>query len=135
MMRGRWRMTWHENGGISPGVPDLSFVMLGGGHYETGWMELKAERLKSPPLAHPQQTFTLTIEPSQITWFESHEGLVPAIFLIALNDVWFVVTGRHVQTLAQKMNVTQLCQIAWWYGPAQDEDLPRLLQAMTLRGR
>ena len=48
-MAGSWLFTWHEDREISPGVPDLHYVMkptgeIGdiGTEYRVGWLELKA---------------------------------------------------------------------------------------------
>jgi hypothetical protein len=96
-------MSWHENRGISPGVPDLSFVMRGGS-FETGWLELKAEEPKNGYIRPKVQT-------SQIAWIEDHCEHIPVYILIAVADSWHLVHGSYIQELAQKITLDRLGEI------------------------
>jgi hypothetical protein len=86
-MGDRWRLTWHEDGRVNPGVPDLSFVM-NDGNYETGWLELKVAKLRN-------SKWEVKIEPGQHQWMELHAGLVPAYFLVEAYENWVLVDGRY----------------------------------------
>lgn len=77
-MKGSWDLTWHEDGRVNPGVPDLSFVMKGDG-YETGWIELKAVFDTEPP-------FAWALEQSQHSWIMKHLGRIPIFILVASGD-------------------------------------------------
>lgn len=77
-MRGSWDLTWHEDGRVNPGVPDLSFVMKNG-PFETGWIELKAVFNTTPP-------FTWKLEQSQYQWMKQHEGRIPILILVAAGE-------------------------------------------------
>ena len=84
-MRGRWLLTWHEDGRVNPGVPDVSYVITDKVYnirHETGWLELKVAK-----------EGTVQVEPAQHQWMRLHAGLVPAHFLIEHNDRWFLVDG------------------------------------------
>ena len=105
-------MTWHEDREITPGVPDLSYVMLPNEsiwQYETGWLELKAVETKPGRLrstARPRREdyerteVQFKIEPSQVSWIGRHHQLCPVDFLCAVDDLWFLVSGRMVEWLA-----------------------------------
>jgi hypothetical protein len=87
-LMGRWRLTWHEDGSIGPGVPDCSFVMLGG-KCETGWLELKATFLDSGP-------YKFKLEPSQHVWITAHLDLIPVYLLLASpKHVWLLNSEYH----------------------------------------
>jgi len=124
-MRGLWLMTWHEDKEISPGVPDLSYVMLqpskngklaglgatptgmATGH-ETGWLELKA--VFAPP---PKTTEVhLKLESSQHQWIGFHLGKIPIHFLVAIGETWYFIDAIHHQTLARKISISTLESLA-----------------------
>lgn len=88
-MRGKWRLTWHEDREIGPGVPDLSYVILNPGRHQTGWIELKAIR---DPGGSP---FKLKIEPSQHNWMNDHMELVPVHFLVGVGANIYLIDGRY----------------------------------------
>ena len=101
-MRGLWKQTWHETGAVSPGVPDSSYVMNGGGH-ETGWLELKATREVKPGGA-----FKWGIEPSQHQWIEEHEAFVPVHLLLRAGDIHFLVPGARHRDFVASMTYAQV---------------------------
>jgi hypothetical protein len=89
-MAGLWYPTIHVENHLSPGVPDLSFVLIAKG-FETGWVELKS-------VIKPADVF---VEASQHRWFERHCQYVPTCFLIDVNGTVFVVPGaRHSQLMS-----------------------------------
>lgn len=104
-MKRHWLLTWHEDKEITPGVPDASYVMLQPGH-ETGWLELKAG------LPNSKGTVTFQVEPSQHQWIQFHLGRIPIHFLVAVDEQWFFIDGRHHSRLSQKATVADLEQIA-----------------------
>lgn len=101
-MREEWVMTWHENKLVNPGVPDLSFVMKGGG-YETGWLELKSE-------THDGICFPLeyTVEASQHNWIRRHCTLAPVYFLLGSPHHFWVLDGQYHHLLAAPIPRDQL---------------------------
>lgn len=130
-MFGLWTMTWHEDRAISPGVPDLSFVMKGA-DCETGWLELKAVD-DEPEYTHA----TLKIEPSQIEWMPKHAKVCPVYFLVAVGPVCYLIDGGHAKELSQMISYDQLRRIADIYFPRKQlrEELSRALIVRTLRRR
>lgn len=107
-MKGLWRLTWHEDREINPGVPDTSFVMLGihyAGH-ETGWMELKA--IRDPG----DKKFKFKIEPSQHQWIRDHHELVPVFFLVAVGDDIFLIDGCNHTRLDESMTKAELARFS-----------------------
>ena len=102
-------MTWHEHREISPGVPDLSFVMHGMNPrgYETGWIELKAIRQPS------SLEFRFKVEPSQHQWIEDHWKKCPVLFLVAVGEeLVYLIPGAHHGTLADSMTRTDLIRVS-----------------------
>jgi hypothetical protein len=97
-------MTWHEDREISPGVPDLSYVLLGD-DCETGWLELKAT-------LSPGKSVTFKIEPSQHRWIRMHLGRIPIHFLVAWGDQWYFIDAKHHERLALSITKAELAAIA-----------------------
>lgn len=97
-------MTWHEDREITPGVPDLSYVMLGPGH-ETGWMELKATEDVGKPAK-------FKIEQSQHQWIQFHLGRVPIHFLIGWGPDCLFVHAKHHVRLSEPITLSQLSEIS-----------------------
>lgn len=127
-----WLLTWHEDREINPGVPDISFVMKSG-DYETGWLELKACMITA---AKPKTNFH--IEPSQHTWMRNHAGIIPAYFLIQINDErCYLVHGEKHQELAVPLTTEQLeaLSMASFESTRIRQTLPALLQGLTRRTR
>lgn len=127
-MVGAWLMTWHEDREINPGVPDVSYVMAGG-KYETGWLELKATRVKSGPIL-------FKVEASQHRWIDAHHHKVPVHFLLAGPMTVWLVGGAHHRRLASALSADDLDGIGT---PIRRDmlrrQLPALLKSATFRGR
>lgn len=102
-MRGLWTMTWHEDREISPGVPDLSYVMYRG-EYETGWIELKATWQEKGP-------YKFKIQPSQHRWIADHCGKIPVHFLVAVTEKVWLIDGSHHKLLSEKITEQELNDI------------------------
>lgn len=101
-LSGLWRVTRHEEK-VDFGVPDLSYVMLGGQH-ETGWMELKA--VESAP------TFKFEIRAAQHRWIEAHYRLVPVHVLCAVGNSWFLIHGIHHSELDNRFTTQELTEMS-----------------------
>lgn len=129
-MKGLWRLTWHEDRHINPGVPDISFVMLGG-DCETGWLELKALS-KLPPSGELQ----FKVEPSQIEWAKNHRALVPVLFLVCLEYEWFLFTGAWAEFLGD-ISYQRMYDGCAAHGILDDlrSTLPPILIELTKRNR
>jgi len=128
-MVGLWIRTWHEDKEISPGVPDLSYVMLGG-TFETGWIELKAE--------NESKWVKFRIEPSQHQWIRNHHNLIPVHFLVAVGDDWYLIPGNCHEELAKKMSKLDLAEMAVYHArypltTGATLDLVHLLKSFTGR--
>lgn len=118
-MQSSWFLTWHEDGQVSPGVPDASYVMNDGG-YETGWLELKAGEF--------------VIRPSQHQWIEKHWRRVPIHVLIEVGHLWYLVPGEFHASIHNEASVIQHCQTSFPITEAA-ERLPTLLRYATNRRR
>lgn len=90
-----WMMTWHEDREISPGVPDLHFVMKGapGEQYRVGWLELKALDSNITPSQR------VKVEPSQHQYLRRWAPRMPIYFLIRIKGWVFVVPGAYHREL------------------------------------
>lgn len=90
-MRDQWMMTWHEDREITPGVPDLHYVMKGapGEKYRVGWLELKAIDTKM------SKSNRIGVEPSQHQYIRRWDEHMPIHFLIRIQDRIYVVPGKY----------------------------------------
>lgn len=89
-MADHWRVTWHEDGGISPGVPDLHYVMLplpGQKSHHVGWLELKAMSPTSGGLG-------FHVEPSQHVYIQKWCIYMPIHFCIYGGGTVYLVLGE-----------------------------------------
>lgn len=104
-MSGLWYPTVHVENHLSPGVPDLSFVLIAPG-FETGWMELKS-------VVKAADVF---VEASQHRWFERHCKLIPTCFLVEVERVVFIIPGsRHTQLISathDKLVENSICRFS-----------------------
>lgn len=122
-MGARWYHTIHVENFLTPGVPDLSFVMAEEG-YETGWLELKA-------VADVKKVH---VEPTQHRWMERHAKLVPAAFLINIGDVCYLVNGQRHTALLQPLTLEKLeCESVAFSKASLALVLPDLLEELTRR--
>lgn len=125
-------MTWHEDREISPGVPDVSFVM-NGGECETGWLELKAED-------YPQSSTGVAFKfrPQQHTWIEEHYPICPVLILAAAGDLVFLIPGKEHRVLdGQRLTVIELERLSILKVSMKDDNakfaLRRALISVTRR--
>lgn len=93
-MEGTWRFTWHEDREISPGVPDLHYVMLGDTPHRVGWLELKAIDTQ---ITKSQR---IGVEPSQHQYCRKWAGLMPIYFLVRVQERIFVIPGNRSREIS-----------------------------------
>lgn len=103
---GRWLAAIHVENHLCPGVPDLSYVIMGAGH-ETGWLELKIALGRKG-----SQTIDLKVEPSQHHWMIRYARRVPTHFLIKFRDEHFLIDGVHHNELAKSLVADDLRRVA-----------------------
>jgi hypothetical protein len=88
-LAGQWLMTWHEDREISPGVPDLHYVMIDEPHsFRVGWLELKATDL---PLSKSNR---IGVEPSQHQYIRRWCPHMPIHFMVCVIEHVFLVPGH-----------------------------------------
>lgn len=105
-------MTWHEDREVNPGVPDVSYVMVGG-VYETGWLELKAQLGDSGP-------WKFKLEASQHDWIGNHVGKVPVHFLMATGSTIWLVPGEHHKIFAKSVSISDMRTYSDCYFPESE---------------
>jgi hypothetical protein len=96
-MHGNWTLTWHEDGRVNPGVPDISYVMSNG-NYETGWLELKVPTFRPMKLGS-EAAIKIGIRADQRQWILTHHHKVPVHILIQIGETYVLLEGRHVDNL------------------------------------
>lgn len=96
-MKEHWMMTWHEDREISPGVPDLHYVMKGepGEQFRVGWLELKAIDTR---ITKSQR---IGVEASQHQYLRRWVPLMPIHFLVRIQTRIYVVPGMWARELSQ----------------------------------
>lgn len=101
-MKGHWKHTWHEDREISPGVPDLHYMMMGPTKSCLGWLELKAidEPMSKKHYIH--------VEPSQHQYIRRWIDFMPIDFLIRIQAQVYVVPGRFHNELATSRSLEDL---------------------------
>lgn len=97
-MQEYWLMTWHEDREISPGVPDLHYVMnspLGQlSEYRVGWLELKA-------VDNPLNSRTkISVEPSQHQYIRRWLDKMPMHFLVRVIDRIYIIPAKWSKEIA-----------------------------------
>jgi hypothetical protein len=117
-MCGLWLRTWHEDREISPGVPDLSYLMPG--NCETGWLELK--------------TGNYVVKPAQIDWIKKHSNRCPVHILLEWKDFWHIIPGAYIQLVAQHCDPVEVAIYNFAREQAR-EVLPEILTELTSRQR
>jgi hypothetical protein len=105
-----WMMTWHEDREISPGVPDLHYVMKGapGEQFRVGWLELKALDV------NVTNTQRVKIEPSQHQYLRRWTPHMPIHFMVRVKDRVFVIPALWARELVQATclaDMAALCSI------------------------
>jgi len=93
-MREHWMMTWHEDREITPGVPDLHYVMKGSEEHRVGWLELKAIDTRIT------KTQRIGVEPSQHQYLRRWLPYMPIHFLVRIQEKIYVVPGAHHRELS-----------------------------------
>lgn len=96
-MSEHWMMTWHEDREISPGVPDLHYVMKGnpGEEFRVGWLELKAIDTR---ITKSQR---IGVEPSQHQYLRRWVPYMPIHFMVRIQDQIYIVPGKWARELTQ----------------------------------
>lgn len=129
-MSGTWELTWHEDRQVSPGTPDISYVMLVG-YCETGWLELKALA------AEAKEPYNFKLEPSQPEWMERHATRIPVHFLVAVGTSCWLISGVDWKLLQKPIYRNTLNDIAYirFEIPDMRSKLAPTLQQLTYRRR
>ncbi len=125
-MKHHWRMTWHEDHDVSPGVPDLHFVMKGGPH-QVGWIELKSTDL---PLKADNK---IEIQPSQHQYIREWVLAMPIWFLVNVCGRCHLIKGHFHSHLAEVYDEAALMEMADIIFPKQEIalHLPDYLKGKT----
>lgn len=95
-MAEHWMITWHEDRHISPGVPDLHYVI--DADCRVGWLELKAIEVEL------SKTHRVKVEPSQHQYIRRWRDLMPIHFLIRVKRIVYLVDGGHHAALPEIHN-------------------------------
>lgn len=129
-MSGTWELTWHEDRQVSPGTPDISYVMLIG-YCETGWLELKALAVEA------KEPYSFKLEPSQPEWMERHVNRIPVHFLVAVGKSCWLISGMDWKLLQKPIYRSTLDDIAYvrFEIPDMRAKLVPTLQQLTYRRR
>jgi hypothetical protein len=101
-MADQWMMTWHEDRHISPGVPDLHYVMIDEAAHRVGWLELKAMDIELSKL------YRIRVEPSQHQYIRRWVPMMPIHFLIRVKRVIYLVDGKHHDALPEIHNANDM---------------------------
>lgn len=124
-----WMMTWHEDREISPGVPDLHYVMKGSPEekYRVGWLELKATDSR---LTRSQR---IGVEPSQHQYLRRWLPYMPIHFLVCVQTHIYVVPGEYSKELATASSDMEMKLLSVLDFPRADiqQYLPRFLREIT----
>lgn len=125
-MADEWMMTWHEDREISPGVPDLHYVMRGG-EYRVGWLELKAIDGNLTKARH------ICVEPSQHQYLRRWTPHMPIHFLVRILDMVFVIPGERSKELNQATTLVDVAVLAVLQCELRDlaAELPPFLRLIT----
>lgn len=138
LMAPYWNMTWHEDKEISPGVPDLHYVMkdqIGVGMhrnvvypYRVGWLELKALEVSLNP------TKRIEVQPSQHDYVRRFGSVMPIHFLVRIENNIILVDSKYHQELALAENLEDIEEIAsgFWRSEVAIPHLIAHLRKVTL---
>lgn len=121
-----WQMTWHEDREITPGVPDLHYVMKGGDH-RVGWLELKAID------TNLTKTQKISVEPSQHQYLRRWGSVMPIHFLVRVLDHVYVIPSIYAKELNNATNETELMAMSsiHFYQRDMMKVLPAFLSGVT----
>lgn len=128
-MVNKWVFTWHEDREISPGVPDLHYVMRSdhGFVYRVGWLELKAVDLNLTPSKR------IHVEPSQHQYCRKWTPHMPIHFLVRVQERVFLIPGQlspHISAANCRADLAVLA-IAQFDEEDMEFELPNLLRDIT----
>lgn len=106
-MDAHWLMTWHEDREISPGVPDMHYVMKGtpGEQFRVGWLELKA---LDTNITNSQR---VKVEPSQHQYLRRWGPHMPIHFMVRVKDRVYVVPAMWSRELCQATSLTDMAML------------------------
>lgn len=123
-------MTWHEDREITPGVPDLHYVMKNADHpwgQRVGWIELKALDKQLTP------SQKLCVEPSQLQYIRRWRDYMPIHFLVRIQERVYVIPGKYADNVARAQCRADLAIIAdiQFDVDQMEEMLPPFLREQT----
>lgn len=130
-MRDHWMMTWHEDREISPGVPDLHYVMCPEqgdmGKFRVGWLELKAIDKDISPKNR------IGVESSQHQYIRRWVDHMPIHFMVRIIDRVFVVPGKFHKELQGASCYSDISVISdhQFHQSLITEELPPFLREVT----
>lgn len=132
-MSEQWMMTWHEDREISPGVPDLHYVMKHGDpkgtneEFKVGWLELKA---KDSNVTKSQR---ISVEPSQHQYIRRWWPHMPIHFMVRVIDDVFVIPGKYHKELASAICLADISILSDLHFKDRDiaTALPSFLRRIT----
>jgi len=122
-MAGEWMMSWHEDRHISPGVPDLHYVMKAEDPHRVGWLELKAIDVKM------SATHRIKVEPSQHQYIRKWRAHMPIHFLIRVQKEIFLIDGKYHAAISEATELSTLISLAVVWSP-QDSIVSALSPAL-----
>lgn len=126
LMKSYWRMSWHEDGDVSPGIPDLHYVMRGVPH-RVGWLELKAV----DGTYSPSNCFD--IKATQHQYIRKWNEVMPIHFLVRVEDTIYLIHSEYHHQLAFAKNEHDIRVISMLACHADDLEsaLPQILSEIT----
>jgi hypothetical protein len=126
-----WQMCWHEDREISPGVPDLHYILRDSDSQRypkvTGWLELKA---LDEPLSKSNR---IKVEPSQKQWMPKWGPLVPVHFLVRIERQIFLFGWYHAAQLGNLVDFDEakILSITNFFENDIQKELPKTLKLLT----
>lgn len=127
-MKGLWLMSWHEDREISPGIPDLHYVMNDDSTlFRVGWLELKAV---DSELSNKTK---IKIEPSQHQYITRWQSHMPIDFFIRIVDHVYLVDSQWHKVIPTFTDTKQMrgVSIDWFHIDHISTGLPALLKKIT----
>lgn len=131
-MKGIWELSYHEDGRVNPGIPDFSYVMLGG-NFETGWLELKYE-----PFVFGKNKVKFKLRAEQINWIRAHRRYgIPTHVLCRWGDRDWLINPANILVLQESVTEVDLNRAsqANWASEEIRIWLPEILRKASFRGR
>ncbi len=100
LMGDHWMVTRHEDRQVSPGVPDLHYVI--DNECQVGWLELKAIDTE---LSKSQR---IKVEPSQHQYMRRWNVFMPIHFLVRVKRIVYLVDSKHHMVLPEIHNANDM---------------------------